>query len=90
MSPSAIDRCLHSNLAALVTRNHSDYLVGPEGGGLLEGEEHSPDGRPEGSGEAGGGTWRGDQSTERKVYIPGGGTNQLRGKCIYLEGAPIN
>eukprot|EP00959_Pyramimonas_sp_CCMP1952_P424842 8898558-Pyramimonas_sp.AAC.1 len=34
--------------------------------------------------------WRGDQSTERREYIPGGGTNQLRGKSIYLKGGPIN
>eukprot|EP00976_Prorocentrum_cordatum_P101772 1192783-Prorocentrum_minimum.AAC.1 len=26
---------------------------------------------------------RGDQSTERKEFIPGGGTNQSRGKSIY-------
>eukprot|EP00976_Prorocentrum_cordatum_P055947 1128799-Prorocentrum_minimum.AAC.1 len=29
-------------------------------------------------------TWRGDQSTERKEYIPGAGTNRPRGKSIYL------
>ena len=34
--------------------------------------------------------WRGDQSTERKEHIPGGGTNRLRGKSIYLEGGPID
>eukprot|EP00976_Prorocentrum_cordatum_P035935 730835-Prorocentrum_minimum.AAC.1 len=37
---------------------------------------------------AGGKDKRGDQSAERKEYIPGGGTNQLRGKCLYLEGGP--
>eukprot|EP00976_Prorocentrum_cordatum_P107668 1194684-Prorocentrum_minimum.AAC.5 len=33
---------------------------------------------------------RGDQSTERKEYIPGEGTNQLRGKSVYLERGPFN
>eukprot|EP00959_Pyramimonas_sp_CCMP1952_P321857 6735060-Pyramimonas_sp.AAC.1 len=31
-----------------------------------------------------------DQSTERKEYIPGEGTNQWRGKSIYPERGPIN
>eukprot|EP00976_Prorocentrum_cordatum_P015324 307574-Prorocentrum_minimum.AAC.1 len=32
----------------------------------------------------------GDQSAERKEYIPGEGTNRLRGKSVHLERGPIN
>eukprot|EP00959_Pyramimonas_sp_CCMP1952_P059499 1242782-Pyramimonas_sp.AAC.3 len=67
-----------------VQRAHHQYQQVHRGG-----EGQVGDGVAEGVGPLRAGA-RHDQSSERKEFIPGGGTDRLRGKSVYLEGGPVD